>query len=195
MKVRLSAVLLAGIGAGIAASTSVANAAIPAATDSCPAPQVSQPFLSMKDSNWYELAPGQTPDSFAGTGWTLTGGARIVTTTLADGSTGQVLDLPAGATATSPLFCLATDFPTAKAMVRSVSGAPGLTFAVSYPDHPQTTKTANVPSNNNWAVSTPLKLNPAKSTNWQQAQITFTANGKGGGEYQIYNVYIDPRLC
>jgi len=164
--------------------------AYPAPTDACPAPQLTQPFA--KDSNWYELAPGQSVDAFSGDGWTLTGGAQIVTTTLADGSVGQVLDLPAGATATSPVFCIATDFPTAKSIVRSVSGPPGLTFSVTYPDHPEKAKIANVPSNTTWAPSTPLKLNPAKSTQWQQAQVSFATNNKGG-EYQVYNIYIDPR--
>jgi hypothetical protein len=34
---------------------------------------------------------------FTGTGWTLSGGAKVVSATLADGTTGTVLDLPSGA--------------------------------------------------------------------------------------------------
>src|ERR1700733_5298612 len=65
-------------------------------TSSCTAPTLSQPFLAWGDTNWYALAPGETADDFAGAGWTLKGGAKIVTATLEDGTTGSVLDLPGG---------------------------------------------------------------------------------------------------
>src|SRR5690242_16460800 len=91
----------AGLAVVAAACTGgTAQAAAPVQMSACDAPNYSfsQPFAASRDSNWYTLAPGQDVDSFNGQGWTLTGGAKIVTDTLADGTTGQVLDLPAGST-------------------------------------------------------------------------------------------------
>ena len=65
-----------------------------------------KPLLSFGDSNWYTLTPGESLDNFDGGGWTLTGGAQIQTTDLADGQTGSVLDLPSGSTAVSPTICV-----------------------------------------------------------------------------------------
>src|SRR5690348_4681692 len=97
MKQRLrswGALAMAGVttvlSVGIAQPTTATAAT---ATTLCPPPILSQPFAG--DSRWYTLAPGETADNFSGTGWILTGGAKIVTTTLLDGRTGSVLDLPA----------------------------------------------------------------------------------------------------
>ena len=88
--------LLAAALMGLTAIPAVAATwtTVPAATAGCPAPQLSQLLLPVGDPNWYTLAPGETTDNFTGAGWTLTGGARIVAVTLADGQTGSVLDLP-----------------------------------------------------------------------------------------------------
>ena len=99
----------AGLAVAFAAMAGgTAHAATPVQTSACSEPSYafSQPFSSVKDSNWYTLAPGQSVNSFDATGWTLSGGAKLVTTTLADGSTGTVLDLPAGATAVTPPMCV-----------------------------------------------------------------------------------------
>src|SRR5690348_13236569 len=83
-----------------------ALAAIPAQasvnTSQCSEPALSQPFLYVGDSNWYTPLPGESYDKFAGTGWELSGGAKITTTTLSDGATGSVLDLPSGSKAVAP---------------------------------------------------------------------------------------------
>src|SRR5438874_1204907 len=81
-------------------------------TSQCKEPTLTQPFQDAGDNNYYVLAPGQTPGNFEGTGWTLSGGASIKTTTLADGSTGYVLDLPSGSKAVSPSFCVTSLYPT-----------------------------------------------------------------------------------
>jgi hypothetical protein len=72
----------------------------------CKKPVLSQPLLRASDSNYYFLAPGQTPGNFEGTGWTLSGGASIKTTTVKGGTTGKVLALPSGSKAVSPLICM-----------------------------------------------------------------------------------------
>jgi hypothetical protein len=168
-------------------------------TSSCTAPALTQAFLAWGDSNWYALAAGETADNFTGDGWTLTGGAKIVTTTLQDGTTGAVLDLPRGSSATSPAICLTSDYPTARTMFRNVSGANGgdVGFSVSYAG----TSSANAPvqtgtfkttgsDKGDWALSDPADLDPSTTPGWQLMQITLTANGPK--EFQVYNLYNDP---
>jgi hypothetical protein len=170
-------------------------------TSACTAPSLSQPFLAWGDSNWYALAPGETADNFTGGGWTLTGGAKILTTTLHDGAAGAVLDLPRGSSATSPTICLTSDFPTARTMVRSVSGSNGgsVGFSVSYagtssqndPVQTGTFKTtASSGVSGDWALSDPANLDPSTTPGWQLMKITLTANGPK--ESQVYNLYNDP---
>jgi hypothetical protein len=172
-------------------------------TSSCANPLLTQPFLAWGDTNWYALAPGETADAFGGAGWTLTGGAKIVTTTLKDGTTGSVLDLPRGSTAVSPKVCLTSAYPTARMMIRDVSDSNGgsVGFSVSYAG----TSTANSPLQTgsfkttgsagiagNWFLSAPAALDPSTSPGWQVMQITLTANGSK--EFQAYNLYLDPMM-
>jgi|SRR5947209_7083741 len=62
----------------------------PPSTAGCTEASAYQLSASWGDSNWYAMIPGEAPNNFAGTGWTLTGDATITTQTLADGSTGPV---------------------------------------------------------------------------------------------------------
>ncbi|MDQ6816833.1 MAG: hypothetical protein M3018_05420, partial [Actinomycetota bacterium] len=110
----------------LVASPAVANVSLihslintPTSTSGCSAPQLSQPFLSASDLNWYTLLPGESPDAFVGSGWTLTGGANIVTTQLADGHIGSVLDLPSGSMAISPVVCVQSDYTSARTLMRN----------------------------------------------------------------------------
>lgn len=186
------AVILAGVVASpaLAATTAVD-------TSACSAPQFSQPFLSAHDSNWYALAPGQNVNSFTGDGWVLSGGAQILSTTLADGTTGTVLDLPSGSKAVSPTMCVTSSYPTMRTMVRNVTGAEGVFFYVSYAG----TKTWNNPkntgqvhgSNTAWTLSTPVNVQPNGLSGWQPARFTFVPGGQRS-DFQIYNFYVDPRM-
>jgi len=197
-------VAVAALGAAPAAAkttTTTTTATTSVDTSSCAAPALSQPFLSWGDNNWYALAPGQTPDNFAGVGWTLSGGAKIVTTTLQDGQTGSVLDLPRGSQATSPTICLTSAYPTARMMISNVSGSSGgsVGFSVSYAgsstaNDPLQTGTFKITGSNkdSWNLSDPANLDPSTTPGWQPMQITLTANGPK--EFQVYNLYNDPMM-
>jgi hypothetical protein len=196
-------VAVAALGAAPAAAKTDAAATTATTsvnTSSCAAPALSQPFLTWGDSNWYAIAPGEAPDNFAGAGWTLGGGAKIVTTSLQDGRTGRVLDLPRGSQATSPAICLTSDYPTARMMIRNVSGSSGgsVGFSVSYAgsstaNNPLHTGTFKITGNNNgWNLSDPANLDPSTTPGWQLMQITLTANG--AKEFQVYNLYNDPMM-
>ena len=106
-------------------------------------PALSQPFLAWGDSNWYALAPGEAADDFTGAGWTLTGGAQDRHHHAPGRRHRAVLDLPRGSPATSPTICLTSAYPTARMMIRNVSGSNGgsVGFSVSYAG----TSTANAP--------------------------------------------------
>jgi hypothetical protein len=194
--------MLGAFAAFAATGSAVANAATtapPAPTSICPAPVLSQPFVGLRDTNLYALAPGQTPDNFTGAGWTLSGGASIVQATLADGATGNVLDLPSGSEAVSPVICVASDYPVARMMVRNLKGAEGVSFNVQY----QATASANTPHNTGqvhgngtgWTTSDPVNLQPqGNSTSWQLVRLVLIGKGNTS-HFQVYNIYVDPRLA
>jgi hypothetical protein len=160
-------------------------------------PLLSQPFLSAGDQSLYALAPGQTPGNFDGTGWTLSGGAKLVSTTLADGTIGSVLDLPAGAKAVSPTTCVSSNFPTARMMVRDVAGSQGVFFYVSYAGTSSWTTPKNTGqvhgTGTAWTLSGSVNLQPSGATGWQPVRFTLVPGGSAG-EYQVYNFYVDPRM-
>ena len=128
---RRAACMAVGIAA-LAAGSAQAATTTSIDTSACANPLLTQPFLSAHDSNWYTLIPGQTPGNFDGTGWQLSGGARIITTQLADGSTISVLDLPSGSKAVSPTMCVTSSYPTARTMVRDAKGSEDVFVYVSY---------------------------------------------------------------
>jgi hypothetical protein len=105
--------VLAFLGVAVVSATG-ASPALADAT-SCTTPTLTQPFLSAGDTNLYTLAPGESADSFDGSGWTLLGQAKIVSTRLADGATGNVLDIPGGSVAISPPMCVDLTYQTSNA--------------------------------------------------------------------------------
>jgi hypothetical protein len=191
--VACSALLAFGAASAQASTASVVST--PPETQTCEEPLLVQPFLYAGDSSYYTLAPGQTPGNFNGVGWALSGGASIKQTTLQDGSTGYVLDMPHGSTAVSPSFCVTSAYPTARTLVRNVVGAGGVFFYVSY----QGTATWNTPKNTGqlhgsgsaWTLSGSINMQPEKVSGWQIVRLTLTEPG-GYGESQLYNLYIDP---
>jgi hypothetical protein len=180
----VAVVLAAAPGGALAATT-------------CTAPTLDQPFLSFGDPNWYTLVPGQSTAGFNASGWTLTGGAKVVPTTRYDGTIGYVLDLPTGATAVSPTMCVNSSYPTARTMVRNVLGSAGVSASVAYLDagpfsKPQTLGTIKV-LGSTWSLSQTLNIHSIVLTGWRLGQFTFAATGTGS-EYQLYSFYVDPRM-
>lgn len=189
------AVVIAGLAAGPALAKQT-TAAVD--TSMCSIPQVSQPFLSASDGNWYMLPAGETAGNFDGSGWTLTGGAQIITTQLADGQTRQVLDLPAGAQAVSPNVCVSSDYPTARTMMQSDAAAE-IDYAVSYAgtkswDQKPKPIGQITAAGTGWSLSDPFAVNPGARLGWQLVRFTFESNGRKGSGAQIYNFFVDPRM-
>jgi hypothetical protein len=158
----------------------------------CPPTSLFQPFSG--DSRWYTLTPGEARDAFAGTGWLLTGGAKITTQTLADGTTGTVLDLPAGSTASSPAMCVDSTYPLARMETRTLGKAPDNSTTFYTVPVGSSTLSGGMPvlGTTAWATSPPDNVAGA-STAAEQVQFKFVA-GKKAADLQVYNLYIDPRL-
>lgn len=104
---------LLGLAALASAAAMTASAAAPSAQATtlalpCPTP-AAQTFAPWGDPNWYSPAPDGGFENGAA-GWTLAGGARIVTGNepYMVGGAGQShsLSLPAGSSATSPPMCI-----------------------------------------------------------------------------------------
>lgn len=172
-----------------------ALAATPGAdTSACTPPPLSQPFASTTDFNWYAYVPGESVDSFAATGWALSGGAQIVQTQHADGATGSVLDLPSGSKAVSPVMCVNADYAQAKAEVRNLAGGGGVGVYVAC----EGTNTWANPQHSGdlhgvgagWGLSDQVNLQPGKQSGWQLVQFTLEPNGDKN-EFQVYDLAVE----
>jgi hypothetical protein len=180
------------------AISALSSESVSSDSSTCGNPDLSQAFLSFKDNNWYTLAPGESTDSFDGTGWTLVNGASIQSASLADGQTGSVLDLPSGAEAISPPMCVASDYPTARSMVKTNGNgtqvAAGVFYAGADPKNQLQLSGTIQGTGSGFSLSSPLQVHPGNQSGWQMVQFIFGATGNGG-DGQIYNFYVDPRMC
>jgi hypothetical protein len=162
----------------------------------CTDPVLSQPFTAWDDSASYTLAPGQSPFNFTGSQWLLLDGASLVRTTLADGRGGQVLDLPSRSLAVSPPMCVDSNYPTAKTMIRSVSGGGGVGVFVTYADASSWGKARNGGAVHgdgpDWGLSDRINLQPSHAPGWQLVRFALVAPNHPNAEFQLYNFYVDP---
>ena len=124
MAAQLTAVR-ARIGVALVAAILVALAAAPfssaaTASSSCYYGPASHPFTSWGDAASYTLVPGGSFET-GGLGWTLAGGARVVSGNESyyanSPSDSHSLALPAGSSATTPPFCVSLNRPTIRVFV------------------------------------------------------------------------------
>lgn len=182
------------VGALLALGTMVPAGASADKSSSCASQQFSQPFLAWRDAHYYTLAPGQSVDNFDATGWTLSGGAKLVTTRLKDGVVGQVLDLPSGARAVSPAMCVdASLYPQARAMVGDIKGTQGIQTYVSYDSGAPIHTGVITRAVGGWNPSVPIRLHSATLRGLHTARFTLVGAGKSG-ETQVYDWYVDPKM-
>jgi hypothetical protein len=167
-------------------------------SSSCADPALTQPFQDLGDSANYALAPGQSGQNFTAANWFLTNGAKVQDSRHSDGTNGQVLDLHSGSLALSPPVCLAFNYPTARAMVRTVGGTGGVSVYVVYFSGSSYTVADGGSTNGNgngngkaWGLSNQINLQPSTDPGWQIARFALYVP-QGAGESQLYNLYIDP---
>jgi hypothetical protein len=164
----------------------------------CVAQPFSQPFLFVEDTSNYILIPGEQADDFEGSGWELSGGARITQATLRDGRRGSVLLMPDGSKAVSPTFCVNTEYQTARGIVENLGGAgPGLGFGVSYGGSPSRygahqTGLLSGAKVGEWAVSPRVNMDPEEVAGWQRVTVTLSVGWGRSAGYELYDLYVDP---
>jgi hypothetical protein len=195
-KPRLSGFLVALLAAlALAGAMATAARAEITSTAECGSPLLSQHFLPANDPNWYAPVPGQDEEGFDAEGWTLSGGAGVVSTTNAKGQQIDALNLPSGSKAISPTVCVTRDYPRARMLVRDLVGSEGVYFYVSYAG----TSTWNKPKNTGqvhgtgtaWTLADPINLQPYGVEGWQLVKFTFIPGGKSS-LFQIYDFWVDP---
>ncbi len=198
---RAAACALAGFAALLALPTAAASAAglkSPAGPLLCEGQLFSQPFAAFEEEpRYFTLAPGGEFNS-PSEGWTLTGGAHLAEAMRPEGTTGGVLDLPAGATATSPPVCVTLAYPVSRVWVDGPKGHPGVLVAVSY----EGTKSELEPRDSGsvrarhgtWTLGE-FKVDPRLAGKEEAPrEVKFVFEGKPYSESQLFDVYIDPRM-
>jgi hypothetical protein len=94
----------------------------------------------------------------------------------------------------SPPMCVSAAYPSARAQVRDLVGAPSIHLFVQYTNTPSWEKPAAVGTfagQTDWVNSQPLNLHPGNLYGWQQEVFTLTGGSKGT-DAQVYNFYVDP---
>jgi hypothetical protein len=197
------AALVAAAGTAFAAAPASAGLLVKSATN-CNSSVVATPFTSWGDSASYFLAPsGNFENGTAG--WSLSGGAGVVADNEpwhVNGAGKGALQIPAGATVTSPTVCVGLDHPTIRLFAKRTSGLPLLaSLAVSVQAETSLGLTVTVPVNavllntGSWSptgrmliVANLLPLLPGELT---PIRLKFTSLL---GTFRIDDVYVDPRM-
>jgi len=194
---------VAAAGTAFAAAPASAGVLVKSAPD-CNSTDIAQPFTRWGDTASYFLAPGG--DFENGTdGWGLTGSARVVADNEpwnVSGVGDSALQIPAGATVTTPTVCVGLDHPTIRLFAKRTSGLPLLaSLAVSVEVETSLGLKVTVPVNavllntGSWSqtgrmliVANLLPLLPGDLT---PIRLKFTSLL---GTFRIDDVYVDPRV-
>ena len=193
----LSVCLLAGAASPAHAAMAAAPVTAPA-TAGCTVPALTASLAPFGDWRPYFLAPGGDFESVAH-GWTLTGGATrsAGSSPLRLGAATKSLRLPAGATATSPVFCVDLNYPTFR-FFSSKGNAP-LNVDVIYPaigtKKPKATTIKG--GSPNWTLAKDVDLRPTvvtKDAGWRLVQLRFIAAAGAKGDWLVDDVLVDPRM-
>jgi hypothetical protein len=175
------------------------------ATDPCGYGQPSQVFLGAHDHKNYVLTPNGAFES-ADPAWTLANGAAVVegndTLMLGAATDHQSLSLPAGSSASSPVTCIASGQPTFRFAVRAsgVDQHSRLNVEILYTGKGGNQRSAVVgklhAAGEEWAPAKKMatrlgRLKTHGKLKWANATFRFTPVGVG--DWQVDDLYLDPR--
>jgi hypothetical protein len=157
---------------------------------------LSTPFAPWGDSNLYTLAPGGDLESKSG--WTLTGGAALVSGSEPFAATGKLgrysLSLPPGSSATTPDVCLTINHPTFRFFAKAAEGGTASLRADALATNPsQVLALGAVNGTVAWGPTASLSTGASSLLLWKgsvQVKLRFTADR---GNWQIDDVFVDPR--
>jgi hypothetical protein len=162
----------------------------------CSYPAATQVFSQWGDQGYYELAPEGGLEG-GGTGWTLSGGAKLAQANESHFLNGAedhtALDLPFGASATSPPVCVDETTPDFRVMTENI-GTKGsklhVTVTYELANGPKTQQTDAPLADKGWEPTPPLQLQTDGEAE-RVARITFS-NKESKGEYLVDDLYVDP---
>jgi hypothetical protein len=176
-----------------------------AATEqTCTDPELATPLAAFKDTRSYFLAPGGSFEDAAAPGWILEGGATVAAGNEPFGIHGggsSALSLPAGSSATSPVFCIDLNYPTFRflAVQEQAAADAGLEVDVIYPEKAtkNVRKAAKYKPLKEWKLSKDVKLEPqstGKEAGWRKVALRFRVPAtKKGGTWKVDSILVDPR--
>jgi hypothetical protein len=194
-----AALAVTALAAG--APSASAGLLVESAPDCTPKP-TTQPFAPWGDGTQYNLAPGGSFEGGAAS-WSLGGGASLVTGNepwkVAGASHSRSLQLPPGATATSPVICVGLEHPTLRFFAKN-NRALLSTMTVEVIVETSLGLKAAVPigvllPNGQWkpspkilVIANLLPLLPGEHT-----PVQFRLRSVGLGTWSVDDFYLDPR--
>jgi len=174
-----------------------------ASAESCADPEVAPLLSSFKDDDLYAPAPGGVFEDGAG-GWLLESGANVAPAIGGIfGASGGALQLPVGASATSPMFCVDERYPHFRFAYAAGSDQEDADVRVEviYPGlgdkNVRRAKDFKAKHGHGWGLSERIKLDPThglKQGGWRLLALRFQVRGgKPGAFVRIDDVLVDPR--
>ena len=200
MKIKRAISAVALSASLLSVTAPAASASDVASTADCTSPAVSTPLTAFGDARHYFVAPGGDFEAGAA-GWKLAGGALTVSGEgmLGLGADSASLQLPAGASATSPTFCVDLNYPTFRFFAAQLDPGKGkLSVDVVYPAIDQKkTEAAKVSKlDEELELTKDVPLKPAtvdKADGWRLVQLRFRA-AADGPSWKVDDVLVDPRM-
>ena len=202
MKGTMRLVLLVAIAALAGGSTSAQGAGKGLLT--C-ADNVERPFAPWGDYSPYTLAPNGSLEAGA-TGWSLSGGARVVAENNSYRKGSYSLSLPAGSSATSPAACVKLADPASRFFLRNTGSPDGqlkveITYKTLLGLFTSKATLGYVKANGSWQPSPKyghvlanvlgaLAVNKNLSAS---IRFRFTPVGRGAS-FQVDDLFVDPIL-
>lgn len=177
-----------------------------ASAESCADPDVAPLLAAFDDDDFYAPAPGGAFENGAA-GWQLDGGASVGS---ADGGLNvlgishNALELPVGAAATSPTFCVDERYPHFRFSFaqQSLEEDSDVRVEVVYPGleekNVRKAKDLKAKHGRGWELSDKIKLNPShglKHGGWRLVAIRIRVrDGKPNTLVRVDDVIVDPRV-
>jgi hypothetical protein len=193
--------LVAAAAAALTAAPPAHAGVLVASAQDCEPQPASQVFLRWLDPLRYEQAPGGDAESTAG--WTLSGGARVVSGNepwkVGGSRDRSSLLLPRGSRATTGVMCVGISHPTLRFFAKRTSGLVLDSLAVEVLYETAGGQVASLPvgvvlAGGTWQPTLPLPVLASllPLLPGEQTPVAFRFTPVGGGSWQIDDVYVDP---
>jgi hypothetical protein len=177
-----------------------------ASAESCTDPDVAPVLTAFKDNGLYAPAPGGAFESGAA-GWQLAGGATVAPATgglSILGTSAGALNLPVGASAISPTFCVDERFPFFRFTYaqQSADVDASLRVEVLYPglvkDNVRRARDLSARRGRGWQLTDRINLDPMhglkRGAGWRLVALRLSVrDGKPGAPVSFDDVIVDPR--